>query len=300
MASFTTTPIDELPAIDDLRLKGETRYEIIDGELVYVPPADLPHASLHAQVSALIEAHAAPEFEVSCDMLMRVTRTSEIAPDVSVLPRAKDPRTGGSQVAHLAFEVVNTQSLGHVAKRAILLTGRGVRRVFAIQVERQRALEWSISSGTWTMLDAGSYIEDPALAAPLPVSSLIRIAGIDDVVARALLIKRNAVLDEVIEQRATEARVRGLAEGKQIGLAEGKQIGLAEGKQIGLAEAVKAKADALLVMLGARGISLQADDREKILGERDHEQLDRWIARAATCTDIAAVLANPPRSPGSV
>ena len=98
----------ELPPVDERLVVPGTRHEIYDGELVYVPPADPPHAIQHSKVSALVEAHAKPEFHVASDMLTRTSRTSDVAPDVSVFPRAPHPETGGRQLEHLAFEVVST------------------------------------------------------------------------------------------------------------------------------------------------------------------------------------------------
>lgn len=54
----------------------ETRYGVIDGRVVYVSPADPPHASRHSKLSALLEASVAPGFEAASDML---TRTSDRA-----------------------------------------------------------------------------------------------------------------------------------------------------------------------------------------------------------------------------
>ena len=102
-------------------------------------PADPLHGSRHLQLSALIDAHIGPEFEAACDLLIRSSEIDDIAPDVSVYPEAPDPETGSRQIEQLAFELVSTQSLSKAAK----LVGRGVRRVFAIDVERSLALEWS-------------------------------------------------------------------------------------------------------------------------------------------------------------
>src|SRR5438045_2885533 len=46
-ATFSEPPGDELPDIDERLVAPETRYEIWDGKLVYVPPADPPHGELH-------------------------------------------------------------------------------------------------------------------------------------------------------------------------------------------------------------------------------------------------------------
>ena len=267
----------ELPAIDDQLVAPETRYEMWDGELVVVSPAKPPHATRHVQLAALIEAHTGPEFETAADLLTRTSEVDDVAPDVSVYPDAPAPTTEGRQLEQLAFEVVSTQSLGDAGRKAAKLAGRGVRRVFAIDVVRSRALEWSTALGTWSVLESTGHIEDPALAVPLPIEALIHNAKADDDVARALLAKRNPVL---VQDRA-EAKAEGHAEGKAEGHAEGKAEGHTEGQ-----------AKAVIVLLTGRGIALDDATRERILGERDPQRLDRWILRAATCATLAEWLSN--------
>jgi Uma2 family endonuclease len=262
MSSELSRADPELPAIDDRLVAPDSRYEIFDGELIYMPPADPPHATRHVQISVLVEAHAAPQFEVACDMLTRTSRIDDIAPDVSVYPEAPDPRIGGRQLEQLAFEVVSTESLGHATRKAAKLAARGVRRVFAIDVERSRALEWSTVLGTWCPLDAAEHIDDPALAVALPVASLIRSARTDDAVARALLAKRNSVL----EAARAQDRAEGLARGR---------------------------AEDVITVLDARGVALDSAARERILHERDLATLARWLVRATTCADVAALLDEP-------
>ncbi|HEX2692180.1 MAG TPA: Uma2 family endonuclease [Kofleriaceae bacterium] len=254
------------PPVDARLAAPETRYEIDDGVLVPVSPADESHGTRHAKISALIEAHAGTRFRVASDMLTRTSTTSDIAPDVSVFPRARNPRTGGRRLEQLAFEVVSTQSLSHAARKAAKLTRRGVRRVFAIDVEREQALEWSQAKSTWRPLDRDTYILDPTLAAPLPVRDLVSAARADNAIVRAMIAKRNPVIAEV---RANARR-------------RGKREGLAEGKREGLATA-------LLGIFAVRGIALKPADRTRIAGERDPEQLRRWIARAATSTSVIEV-----------
>jgi Uma2 family endonuclease len=261
---------DEWPALDDRLVEPGTRYEMYDGELVYVPPALPPHATRHSKISALVEAHTGPAFDVACDMLTRVSRTSDVAPDVSVFPVARDPSTGRRQLEHLSFEVVSTESLAHAGRKAAKLIARGVRRVFAIDIERDRVLEWSKPLETWSPLEIGGRIEDPALAVPLPLDPLLHAAKADDAIARALLAKRNPVLEADRARAVDAATTRGITEG-----------------------AARGKAEALLVVLAARGIALSEPDRARILGERDPARLDRWIDRAARGTSLAEVLASP-------
>jgi len=282
----------ELPPIDERLVAPETPYEIWDGELVHVPPADPPHGTRHLQLAALVEAHTGPEFEGAAELLTRTSKIDDVAPDVSVYPTAPDPRTGGRQLEHLAFEIVSTQSLAQAGRKAAKLIGRGVRRVFAIDVERSRALEWSEALGSWSLLDSSVDIADPALAVPLPIEAMIRDAKADDAVARALLAKRNPVLVQDRADAEAEGRVKGEAEGRVKGEAEGRVKGEAEGRAKGEAEGrARGKAEAVIVLLAARGIALDSATRDRILGERDPQQLDRWIVRATACATLAELLA---------
>jgi Uma2 family endonuclease len=275
-----------LPDIDDRLAPPETCYEVHDGELVYVPPADPPHATRHSKISALVEAHAGLAFEVASDMLTRLTDIDDKAPDVSVFPLAPDPQTGRRQIEQLAFEVVSTESIGRAGIKAGQLVARGVRRVFAVDVERSRALEWSAALGTWSVLDPDGHIEDPALGAPLPIGDLVHAAKADDSMARALIAKRNPVIEAVRAQDRAEGKAKGLAEGKAMGLAEGKAMGLAEGK-------AKGKAEALLDVLTLRNLSVDDAARSRILGEQDLARLQRWLSRAMTCATVAELFAEP-------
>ena len=50
----------DLPDIDDRLVEPGTRYEMLDGELVYVPPSDPPHGERQFQLCALVAAHTGP------------------------------------------------------------------------------------------------------------------------------------------------------------------------------------------------------------------------------------------------
>jgi hypothetical protein len=243
--------------VDAHLAESETRYEVRHGELVHVSPAREPHAIRHSKIVALVEAHAAADFEVACDMLTRTSADNDFAPDVSIFPSAEDPITGGRQLEHLVFEVVATQSLGNAGEKAAELTARGVRRVFAIDVDRARALEWSATLGTWRMLEPTGHIADPALAVPLPTEVLVRAAKADDAMARALVAKDNPVI--------VQNRAEGYAEGEREGMAR-----------------------MLLGILDARQIPLDASQRARIRGA-DPDQLTRWSVRAAIYTTVAAI-----------
>src|ERR1043165_9737337 len=115
------------PPVDENLAPLETRYEVWDGELVYVSPANPAHGELHSKLAALLEAPVRPAYKAASDMLTRDSVDTDIAPDVAVFPAAPDPTTGGRQLEELAFEIVSTSALGHTGKRAVRLIRRGVR-----------------------------------------------------------------------------------------------------------------------------------------------------------------------------
>jgi Uma2 family endonuclease len=207
-----------LPAVDALLVAPESGYEIIDGQVIEVPPAEEPHADRNSKLAALLEAHVGEAFNVAVDMLTRTSELNNFAPDASVYPVARDPETGGRQLEQLAFEVVSTETMGHSAVKAAKLCARGVRRVFALDVEHRRVLEWSAQTEAWRRIADGSAIEDPCFAVALPVDALTSAAKADDAVAAALLAKRNPVLLAALREREEEAIAQGEARGRAAAL----------------------------------------------------------------------------------
>ncbi|HMG53751.1 MAG TPA: hypothetical protein VK601_09715 [Kofleriaceae bacterium] len=152
--------------------------------------------------------------------------------------------------------------------------------MFAIQIARDRVLEWSARDARWIELERRSVIADASLAAPLPVDALIDVTKADDAIAGALLARSNPVL----EADRAKADARGHQRGRMEGWAEGRAEGREAGEREGLAEG-------LLRMLDALGVSLDAADRARILGETDPQQIERWYAGAARCATGAELFA---------
>jgi hypothetical protein len=252
-----------LPAVDERLVAPNTRYEILDGRVEYVVPADEPHATTHAGIAHVVAAHRADGYAFAVDMLTRTSEIDDVAPDVSVYPEARDPRTGGRQLEELTFQVASTETLSHCGKKAATLIARGVRRVFAIDVERERVLEWSPGTAGWQLLDRTGQIEDPALAVPLPLAALIDAGRADAAVATALRRRRHP---EFLAERA-------------------------EGRAEGRAEAL---VESVLRVLEARGLALNEVERGRILAERDAPRLARWLVAAVTCGSVSELLGDDP------
>src|ERR1700733_15243029 len=177
MSSFDATHADpNLPDIDDRLATPREPFEVIDGTWVHVAPADYPHSSTQARLAAVFAMHTAPGFEAVTDMLTRTSWTSDFAPDVSILPSALHPLTRRRQLEHLAFEVIVSQTLRHAGEKAVMMTRRGIRRVFAIDVDRSRVLEWSRQLDRWCVLASDSAIGDLVFATPVPIRSTLDAA----------------------------------------------------------------------------------------------------------------------------
>jgi Uma2 family endonuclease len=273
-----------LPDVDERLVMPETRFEVLDGKVEFVAPSDEPHGSRHSKISALLEAYAASGYDVASDMLTRTSAKNDLAPDASVFPAARDPRTGGRQIEELAFEVLSTERVGHAAKKARALTDRGVRRVFAIDVERKRALVWSTTTNTWEMLPLDSAIDDRALALPLPLRALVEAISSDDAVAQALLVKKNPVITRALASAERKGKTEGKAEGRREGKAEGRREGERKG-------AIKGAIKTLLAVLAARGLTVRKK-HEKLIRSTDTEAvLAAWIVRAVSCASVDELLA---------
>jgi hypothetical protein len=95
------------------------------------------------------------------------------------------------------------------------LVERGVRRVFAIDVDGSRAQEWSAALGTRCGLDSAGRIEDPALEVPLLIADLVHPGKADDAIVRALIAKRNPVIEAFRGHARVEGRAKGKATGKR-------------------------------------------------------------------------------------
>lgn len=247
------------PAVDERLVVSECGYEIVDGTVVAVTPAFEPHARRHAKIAALLEAHVAEGFTVAVDLLTRTGPREDFAPDLSLFASARNPLTGGRQLEEIAFEVVSSETLAHAGAKAAKLRRRGVRRVFAIDVERERTLEWSTDTDAWEILATNATLDDPLFVTPLPVRDLVDVARADDALARALIAKHNPVIEDAL--------VRSFEDGE-----------------------LAATAAAIVAVLAARGFTPTAIEHARIVGLRDPDLLARWLARAATCAAVADVL----------
>jgi Uma2 family endonuclease len=269
-----------LPAVDERLVAPETPFEIVDGRLIETMGSNEPHATANGRLAYVLGASVRAGFRCAVDMLTRASRHSDVAPDASVFPAARDAQTGGRQLEHLVFEVRDSQPLSDVTRKAELLSRRGVLRIFCIEVEGPRVLEWQRDAGSWQVLADDAEIDEPVcLVKPLAVRALLSAAEADNDAARALLAKGNEVL--------AQALLRQKADGRQEGLRDGRQEGLRDGRQEGGREALR---QALLAILEGRGWALSEPQRRLIEGCSDPAQLTRWLGETGAASSAHALL----------
>lgn len=255
------------PPVDDHLVVPEiTRDEIINGRRVVASPALPPHATKQSDLDYVLRAHVAPGYLSAADLLTRVGEKSDFASDACIYQDGVDPSTGTRYLEEIAFEVVSEQSEREVTEKVMEMRRRGVRRLFGVFIKGPRVCEWSPESRSWRLLDAGSYIEDRCLVAPLAAAALLDAALADNAVAEALIAKGNPV----IRRHEAVAEARGKAEGRAEGIAE-----------------------SVLKILESRGVGVSPAQREEILRCSDLDRLDRWLHRAALASSTDEITAEP-------
>ncbi|HVH43433.1 MAG TPA: Uma2 family endonuclease [Labilithrix sp.] len=235
------------PAVDDRIVAPESRAEILEGRLIFAPPALEKDAVPHADLAYVLRAHVKDGFNVAVDMLTRTSEKSDFAPDVSVYEAARDPETGGRRLEELAFEIVNEQAIAEQTTKARELTRRGVRRVFCLVVKQEKIIEWSRATDGWaaTPLDV---IDDACLARPLPTDAVLKATRADDAVLQALRAKGHPQFDAVREEGREEGREAALRIGV-LDLCESYEIALDEGRRARIADMRERELDTLRLTL---------------------------------------------------
>ncbi len=243
-----------LPGIDERLAPPETRLEYLGGTELFAAPAKAPHATQHFDLTYVLGAHVSREYRGAVDLLTRTGEVSDFAPDASVFPIGADETTGDRKLEELAFEIADEQAVSVPTQKARELVARGVRRVFLILVKQHRMLEWSRETDAWSPLHDSSMIDDRCFARPLPVSAVLDGAAADDAVAGALLDRKVPALERALDERAA-----------------------------------RAKAEAVLDALDARGLVVTAEQRDRIFGCADIERLRRWSRLAVAVSDAEAL-----------
>ncbi len=174
------------PAIDENVLGEGCGYEIVEGQVYRLEPAEEDHGTEHFDLPGLLKHCLAPAYKGAVDMLSRPSVGSNFAPDVSIVARDRDPATGGRHLEEVVFEVLDTESLAHVTEKTRRMITRGVRRAFLVDVNDRSVREWSRQDDDWVTLGDDAVITDHCLSVPLPARALVDEILNENTVARSL------------------------------------------------------------------------------------------------------------------
>ncbi|WP_394827406.1 hypothetical protein [Pendulispora albinea] len=263
------------PRIDERLAPPETRLEYLHGIELFAAPAEASHATRHADIAMVLRASVGPGYTAAVDLLTRTDDASDFAPDASIYPSAPDA-SGHRRLEELAFEVTNEQALSVPSKKARELVRRGVRRVFCIlvkstRVAQPRVLEWSRHTDGWQPMPADAVIEDACLVVPIKARALIDAAMADETVARALLVKKNEVIEAALRDEHRAGTIEGRREGRRAG-------------------AIETWRTVLFSLIGGRGLAVDDLARARIEGETDPKVLERWVLRVANAKSVVDIL----------
>jgi hypothetical protein len=246
----------------------ESNAQIIDGRLRLMPGAHEGHALEHTEVALLLRGCLAPGYRVAIDMLTRMTRTTDAAPDVSVFPVERDAKTGGRKLEEIAFEVLDAESEAHVTAKAEKLAKRGVRRLFYVRVGDHAVFEWSHDDAAWRVLTEDAVITDRCFTVPVPARALANEILANNTVAEALLRGRNAVIEAAMAARERDGRIAGERNGR-----------------------IEQARVSLLRVLARRALQVSDAQRAQIAACDDAATLERWLDRAIDAASASDVLA---------
>jgi hypothetical protein len=202
--SPSRAPVDEHLVAPEV-----TRDEVLRGRKLVAQPALAPHADAHADIGGVLRWHVREGYRASVDLLTRVSEGSDFATDVSIRRDGQDPETKQRYLEELSFEIVNEQAIRDVHDKAEELAARGVRRIFAIFVQRNMVCEWSHERSAFVTLGKDAVIEDPCLVRPLAVRALLDAAIAEREAVRALKQRGSPEILALQEEARIEGR-RGL------------------------------------------------------------------------------------------
>ncbi len=273
---------EDKPSIEDHLVQPETsRNEMVRGKLLEALPARTPHGDMHVRLIHVVEALVAPGYVASADLLTRFGPQSDFATDVCVRRDGIDPATDSRFLEEVCFEIVYTQRMSDMTRRAQDVIQCGVRRMFAICVKgigtgeatlldaaATRVLEWSQARDGWIALGRHDVIEDACFVRPLAVHALLDAAAVADEVVRALHAKGNRAIQDIHEQSFRDGRNEGLRDGRNEGLRDGR----AEGAQLQLQRLIAQRIERL-------GLALSDAQRARLAACTDLATLESWLDR---------------------
>ncbi len=245
------------------QLNDGDRYELAHGHPVYCQPGGRPHAGTNLTGASVLDSDPATDW-AGVDPGFSVRPNTLYAPDIAVAPPG--PEEGWIKgVPPLAVEYA-ARGQDHQALHEKIqdLLACGTRWVWVVHLVGPRRVEIHEAGADVRTLGPGDLLLAPGvLQNPVPVEALYD----RDAAHRATL--KNLL------QRFGYADLEAVKE-------EGRQEGIETGRQDALATAI-------VDLLTARGLAIDAETHARIRDCRDTQTLQRWLLAAAR-VDTATTL----------
>jgi hypothetical protein len=166
--------------------------------------------------------------------------------------------------------------------------------------------EWVPAQSAWRTYGDDAVIVDASLSEPVPVRALLDAVEADRAVARALIDRRVDVIEEYGSKRffagKDEGYRSGSSEGFRAGKDEGYRSGKDEGYRAGKNDGYRAGTndgyrsgtndgmrEAILLLLRARGLSVDENAYARIAACNEVGILQRWLTRAVHVMSASAL-----------
>ena len=239
------------------QLHDGDRYELSSGHPIYCAPSGREHAGPNLIGALALETDPAVEW-AGIDAGFSPDQGTLRAPDIAIAP-AGDERGWIKGVPPLAVEYAGKgQDEDDLQAKIGELLGNGTTQVWVVRLLGPRRVEVYRPDEPMRVVHPGEALTAPGLLHnPVPVEALYdREAGHQAVLRNLLQREGYADLDAVRGEGVTQGVTQGMAQ-------------------------------AILALLADRGLSLDAESRERIETCRDADQLQRWLLAAARAEETA-------------
>nr|VFJ58380.1 MAG: Endonuclease, Uma2 family (restriction endonuclease fold) [Candidatus Kentron sp. DK] len=282
------------------QIREEDRHELSGGQRIYCAPAGDRHSHHNLGGGLLLDTDPDVQW-AGVDTGFTPKPDTLRAPDLCVAAPPKETGKWVPGAPLLAVEYADRgQNEPDLQIKIKELLAAGTRYVWVVRLAGPQWVEVYTRDSPMRRLAATDTLEAPGvLRNPVPVRALFDRSAAHRLTLKNLLQREGYEdLEAVLREGARKGRAKGLVEGeakgkatgRAEGLKEGETKGKAKGKAEGLAEGeakgkatgrLEARIEALLDILMARGIDVDATTRTRIRRCRDQEQIGIWLAKAA-------------------
>jgi Uma2 family endonuclease len=115
-------------------LKPDERVELIEGQIIMMPPIDISHAQGTHQSQKKIDRKLEDDFDVRCQQPVNLGLLSEPVPDISVVRQKR--YTAHPTVADIVLivEVANTSLEDDLSRKKLMYAASGIREYWVLDV----------------------------------------------------------------------------------------------------------------------------------------------------------------------